>query len=203
MQAAKENLDKALEYQPKNSDIYRFYAYYYEQVKETDKAESFYKKSISLDSENGDTYHYYGTFLCRKGDYKEAEEVFLKAVKLPNYTNVSNSYRNAAICAEEAGDNEKAIYYYQYALSHSPNSTAINLSLAKLNITEKNYTEAQRNLFKFVSTSGQTAESLWQWIRLSYATGKQASLDKYSRDLLQKFPDSQQALNYLNNEFYE
>tara|TARA_R110001592_G_scaffold116201_1_gene317323 strand:- start:521 stop:1303 length:783 start_codon:yes stop_codon:yes gene_type:complete len=203
MQQAKENLDTALKYQPDSAKVYRIYAYYYQKVNENEKAENFYKKSLSLDSSNGDTYHNYGTFLCAQGEYEKAEKAFLAAVELPSYTRVARTYANAAICAEEAEDNEKAIFYYQYALSHSPNSIDINLSLAKLNITEQNYKAAASNLFTFQRDSKQTAESLWQWIRLSYATGKKASLSRYSDQLLMQFPESQQALSYLNNEHHD
>jgi len=203
MQQAKENLDTALKYQPNSGKVYRIYAYYYQQVNENEKAEKFYKKSLSLDSNNGDTYHNYGSFLCAQGEYEKAEKAFLAAVALPSYTRVAGTYVNAAICAEAVGRNEKAIFYYQYALSHSPNSTNINLSLAKLNITEHNYKAAALNLFTFQRDSKQTAESLWQWVRLSYATGKEASLSRYSDQLLTQFPDSQQTLSYLNNEHHD
>lgn len=203
MQQAKQNLEKALEYQPDSAKVHRIFAYYYQKVNEDEKANEYYKEAISLDSKNGDTYHNYGAFLCGKGDYKEAEVAFNKAVELSSYTRVARTYRNAAVCAEEAKDNKKAIFYYEYALSHSPKSTYLNLSLAKLNITEKNYKEAKSNLYTFQRSSDQTAESLWQWVRLSHATGKKASLDKYAGQLTKQFPESQQALNYLNNEHYD
>ncbi|MDA7747063.1 type IV pilus biogenesis/stability protein PilW, partial [Psychromonas sp.] len=133
MQQAKENLDKALEFEPKSAKVHRIFAYYYQKVNENEKANDYYKKSISLDSKNGDTYHNYGTFLCGEGKYKEAEEAFLKAIELTAYTRVARTYENAAVCAEESKDNQKAIFYYQYALSHSPNSNYINLELARLN----------------------------------------------------------------------
>lgn len=203
MQQAKENLDKALEYQPNDPNIYRIFAYYYQKVNEADKAENYYQKSLSLDAKNGDTYHNYGTFLCGIGDYHGAEEAFLKAVVQSNYNLVSRTYENAAICAEEDKNYKKAIFYYEYALSHSPKSNYINLSLAKLNISQADHHAAKLNLFTFERTSQPTAESLWQWVRLSYATSKEASLSKYAGLLLAQFPDSQQALNYLNNEYYD
>ena len=76
MQQAKENLDKALEYQPNNANIYRVYAYYSQRVNEDEDAEKYYKKSLSLDSKHPDTYNNFGTFLCRKERYEEAEKAF-------------------------------------------------------------------------------------------------------------------------------
>ena len=203
MQAAKENLDTALTYQPNSPKVHRIFAYYYEKVGENEKAETFYKKALSLDAESGDTYHNYATFLCGQGRYEEAEDAFLTAIKSPNYTRVARSYANAAICAEKANKLDKAIYYYGYALSHSPSNNEINLALAKLNINAKNYKDAVTNLFNFQKSSAATAESLWQWIRLSYATDKEASLSRYSEQLLQQFPNSPQALSYLNKEYYD
>lgn len=202
MQQAKENLDKALEYQPNDANIYRVFAYYYQRVNEIELAEQHYQKSLRLDPNNADTYHNYGTFLCKQERYKKAEQYFLMAVKQLRYTGVSNTYENAALCAEKAGVTEKAIYYYQYALSHNPNKSYLNLSLAKINIDQKNYQAARLNLFNYQKKSKASAGSLWQWIRLSYKTEKGASLSRYAGMLLEQFPDSQRALDYLNHEYY-
>lgn len=203
MQKAKENIEKALEYQPNDADIYRIFAYYYQRVNEDDKAEELYKKSLSIDSKNADTYNNYGTFLCGKERYEEAEKAFLMAVEQSTYTNVANTYENAGTCAEKAQALDKALYYYQYALSHNPNKAYLNVYLAKLNITLKNFKEARLNLFNYQKKHKVSPEVLWQLIRLSYATEKSASLNKYAGELLNQFPDSQQALNYLNHEYYE
>ncbi|MCP4324448.1 MAG: type IV pilus biogenesis/stability protein PilW [Psychromonas sp.] len=202
MQQAKENLDKALEYQPNDANIYRIFAYYYQRVNEDETAEKYYIKSLRIDPKNADTYNNYGTFLCKLERYNEAEEAFLSAVDQSRYTSVANTYENAAVCAEKAEAMDKALYYYQYAISHNPNKFYINLSLAKLNIDKKEYKAARLNLFNFQKRSKTTAESLWQWIRLSYATQKGASLSKYAGQLLEQFPDSQRALDYLNHEYY-
>ncbi len=203
MQQAKQNLEKALEYQPKDANVYRVFAYYYEKVNEIEKAEQLYKKSLSLDRKNSDTYNNYGAFLCKEKRYEEAEEAFLTAVKQTSYTKVADTYENAGLCAEEAKNIDKAIFYYQYAFSHNPNKLYLQLFLAKLHITQKNYKEAQLNLINYQKRNGQTAESLWQWIRLSYAAEKSASLNKYAATLLEKFPESRQALDYLNHEYYQ
>jgi type IV pilus assembly protein PilF len=203
MSKAKENIELALEYQPKNADIYRVFGYYYQQVNEYEKAEEMYKKSLSLDKSNPSTYSTYGTFLCKQERYQEADDAFLVALKKTSYTGAANTYENAGICSEKAGKIDKAIYYYQYALSHNPSKSNLRLTLAKLSITKKDYKTARLNLFNFQKKNKASAESLWQWIRLSYATGKNASLNKYAGKLLAEFPDSQQALDYLNHDYYE
>lgn len=203
MQQAKENIEKALQYQPNDAKVYRIFAYYYQRVNESEKAETFYKKSLQLDNKNPDTYNNYGTFLCRQARYQEAENAFLTAIKQSAYSSVANTYENAAMCAEKAGVLDKALYYYQYALSHNPNKSYLNLSLAKLNINNKDYKAARLNIFNYQKKNKQSAESLWQLIRLSYATDKNASLNKYAGELLEKFPESQQALDYLNHDYYQ
>lgn len=202
IQAAKENLDKALSYQPNSAQVQRIFAYYYQRVNENENAEKSYKKSLKLDPKNGDTYNNFGAFLCKLERYEEAEAAFLKAVAQINYNNAAGSYENAALCAEKAQMTEKALFYYHYAISYNPKKNYMNLSLAKLNIDLKDYQAARLNLFNYQKKSKVTAESLWQWIRLSYATEKGASLNKYAGQLLETFPDSQRALDYLNHEYY-
>jgi len=202
MQAAKENLDKALAYQPNDANVLRIFAYYYQRVNENETAEKYYKKSLHIDSKNADTYNNYGTFLCKLARYEEAEVAFLNAIKQTSYTNVGATYENAALCAEKAQHDDKALFYYQYALSHNPNKSYINLALAKLNIDKKDFQKAYVNLLNYQKKSKVTEESLWQWIRLSYATEKDASLNKFAGQLLEQFPDSQRALDYLNHEYY-
>ena len=203
MQQAKKNIEKALEYEPDDANIYRVFAYYYQRVNENSKAEDLYKKSLSFDNKNPDTYNNYGTFLCAQARYKEADAAFLTALEQTRYGNVANTYENAGICAETAEIIEKALHYYQYALYHNPNKYYLNLYLAKLHINSKDYKAARLNLFNFHTNREKSAESLWQSIRLSYASDKSASLNKYAGELLNQFPESQQALDYLNHEYYE
>lgn len=203
MQQAKENLDKALFYQPNNARTFRILAYYFQLVNEDEKAEEYYNKSISVDPKNGDTYHNYGTFLCAKGQYNHADMLFLKAVNLPTYNRVAQTYQNAAVCAEENKKYKKAIRYVEHALSHDPNNINLSLFLAKLNINVKNYTAAKLNLFTFQRNAKPSAESLWQWIRLSYATGNEEDLLKHGEQLLKLFPETPQVLYYVNKKYYD
>jgi len=203
MAQAKDSLDKALQYQPNNAQALGVLAYYYQQVNDEKHAIAYYEKSLLLDPLNADTQHNYATLLCTQGDYQQAEQAFLKAINTPNYLQTAASYQNAAYCEEAAGDLIKAIDYATLALSYAPNKINLNLFLAKLNITVKKYQAAKSNLFTFQRHSEPTAESLWQWVRLSYAEGNKASVTKYGEQLTQLFPGTPQVLNYVNKKYYD
>jgi len=199
MLKAKKNLEKALSYQPNDANIFRALAYYYQRVQEVDKALRFYMKSLAIDPNNPSTLSVYGVFLCEQGHYNKAEDSFLLAIKQPGYTGVSNTYENAGHCSERSGNINKAIGYYQNALYHNPNNIHLYLTLARLQIGNNEYEIARANLAKL--SNENSAEILWQWIRLYNATNKGAALDKYGRKLLTQFPDSNEALNYVNHDY--
>jgi len=203
MTQAKDSLDKALQYQPSNAQALGVLAYYYQQVNDEKHAIEYYEKSLLLDPLDPDTQHNYATLLCTQGHYQQAEQAFLKAINTPNYLQTAASYQNAAYCEEAAGDLIKAIDYAKLALSYDPNKINLNLFLAKLNITVKKYQAAESNLFTFQRHSAPTAESLWQWVRLSYAEGNKASVTKHGEQLTQLFPGTPQVLNYVNKKYYD
>ncbi|AGH80661.1 type IV pilus biogenesis/stability protein PilW [Psychromonas sp. CNPT3] len=201
MQLAKENLDKALKYQPEDASVNRVFAYYYQKVNESDLAEFYYKKALLLERDNADTYNNYGAFLCRDGRYDAADQAFIKAIEQSAYNAVANTYENAGMCAEKSGKISKALHYYQSALSHGPQKVYLNLALARLYINQKSYEDAYVSLLRYDKIKKASAESLWLWVRLSAAENKKASFDKYSQALVLQFPDSQQALKYLNHDY--
>ena len=117
-----------MKYQPQDASVNRIFAYYYQKVNESGNAEYYYKKALSLDQNNADTYNNYGAFLCREGRYEAAEQAFLKAIQQSTYIAVANTYENAGMCAEKSGKINKALHYYQSALSHAPKKVYLNLT---------------------------------------------------------------------------
>ncbi|KPU83464.1 twitching motility protein PilT, partial [Psychromonas sp. PRT-SC03] len=201
MKLAKENLDKALYYQPDDASVNRVFAYFYQKVNESKKAERYYKKALSLDDNDADTYNNYGAFLCKQGRYKEAEDAFIKAVDQSTYTGVANTYENAGMCAEKSGELDNALRYYQSALSHDPRKIYLNLSLAQLYINKKSYKSARSSILSYQKRRKESAQSLWLWVRLSFAENNKKSFYKYAHKLMRLYPDSQQTSKYLNHDY--
>lgn len=73
---AKFNLDRALQYDPSNPQVYIGFAYFYQQVSDFKAAEENYKKALAMDPTNADAMNNYGAFLCNRGRFEEAEREF-------------------------------------------------------------------------------------------------------------------------------
>ncbi|RJG40241.1 type IV pilus biogenesis/stability protein PilW [Motilimonas pumila] len=200
-QQAKFNLEKALEYDPRNPEIHRTLAYYYEVVNEPLQAEDAYKKALSYDRSNADTMNNYGTFLCRQEKFEEAEKQFKNAVKQKSYIRVDDTYENAGLCARKAGELEKAKEYFNSALSHNPQKPLSLVEMAAIAVEQQDYDGARAYLLKYQQLSSDTAHSLWTWISLESAQNRETAVKSFGRRLVKKFPNSKESQKYLNNEY--
>lgn len=112
---AKSKLLKAKKLAPQLAQVHCAYAVYLEKVGENTLAEESYQKAIRLNPKAGDLHHHYGNFLYKQRRYDLAEKEFLLALNDPEYMNMSDSLENAAQCALERADNEKARQYFDKA----------------------------------------------------------------------------------------
>lgn len=127
---AKYNLDRALQFAPRNASVHTALAYYYQRVDEPELAKKSYQKALDLDSKNPDTLNNYGVFLCDQKQYPEAEDAFHKAIAIPSYIQVGKSYDNLAICALEQDDFDKAATYLAQAVKHDPANADVAVNFA-------------------------------------------------------------------------
>ena len=160
IQKAHQNFDIAAQYAP---DYYRplaSIAYYYEIVGNTPQAESHYLKAIQKAPKNGELLHNYATYLCKQKKYVSADDYFIQAIKQPNYYLIANSYENAAYCALENQQKEKAIGYFQQALAYEPKKIQARLQLSELLINNKDYLNARKHLTILDENYGEGAHIL-------------------------------------------
>ncbi|MCE0556688.1 MULTISPECIES: type IV pilus biogenesis/stability protein PilW [unclassified Motilimonas] len=198
---AKFNLERALAYNSKDPEIHRALAYYYEVVNEPRQAEKAYRQALSINRNDADTMNNYGTFLCREKKYAEAEEQFLRAVKETTYVRVGDTYENAGLCARESGQLDKALEYFDSALSHSPRRPLSLLEMAGIHVTQENYDVARNYLLQYQKVASDTPQSLWTWIRLESAQNRETAVKSFGRRLVNKFPQSTESQHYLKNEY--
>ncbi|GAA5214516.1 type IV pilus biogenesis/stability protein PilW [Corallincola platygyrae] len=198
---AKFNLTKALDHSPNNIEANYTMGYYYQVVKENELAEDYYKRAISLDSSNGDVRNTYGVFLCSQNRFEEAELQFLKAVESKTYFKVADSYENAALCARSNGQPDKAVEYFDKALTHAPNRAKSLLGLSELSWENGDRKRSESLLTRYHKSYSFSARSTYLALLQAYAKGDVMAEKKYGGILTAKFPASEQAKKYVLREY--
>jgi type IV pilus assembly protein PilF len=162
-------------------------------LREDKDAEADFRKSLSLDDTDSDTHNNYGWFLCQRGREKEAIPQFMAALKNPLYVTPGRAYLNAGLCSQKAGNNKDAEDFLKRALNVDPGLTQAMYALAGLSFAEGDYYAARQYFTGFVQNSGSlTADQLWLGVRISRQTGDRSAEAKYSMQLRNLYPGSQE-----------
>ena len=195
-QQAKYNLEKAMEYAPHLEEVHLSMAYYYQKVGDIRRATSAYERAIDSRNATGDAYNNFGVFLCEQKDYKRSEKMFLTAIEQPKYTRVASSYENLGLCSEAAGENEKAIKYYEKALQYAPRRTSSILAITKIKLKLHQHRDANEWLKRYHGIAFQSPESLMLGVDIAKKMNNRALEQQYGLTLIAKFPKSSQAKQY-------
>ena len=187
---AKFNLEKAEVHLPDDPEVLASIAYFYEQVKNYEQAESYYIRAIEAGPTFGDALNNFGTFLCRQKQYERADELFNRTVNLPKYTQLANSFENAALCAWQAGKLQKAVHYFEQGLAYDPKRPVSLISIAQVQL-ELNDLEAAREYLRQLNTIVKVSDlSLYTWAMLELKSEDPTQYHKFVEQLNTEFPDS-------------
>ena len=190
---AKFNLDKALEYAPDLEEVHTAFAYYYQQVGDTRKAETAYEHAINSNNVSGDAYNNFGVFLCQQKKFARSEKMFLAAIDMPKYTRSASSYENLGICSQEANMLEKARHYFELALKYDPRRATSLLDLTRVYFQLKQFSLAKAELERYYNVAFQTPESLSLGIDIELGLNDKTAAKTLALVLKAKFPASPQA----------
>ncbi|GAA4364059.1 type IV pilus biogenesis/stability protein PilW [Kangiella marina] len=199
MERAKQNLVKAYEHNPDLPDVLYGLGYYYQSVYEFDKADSYYRRALRKAPDNPDYLNAYGAFLCEsKKEYGEGVKYFLKAIEQPDYTSVGEAYENAGFCSLNAKQFTQAEEYFEKALTLNPNLDKSLYGLASVHFQKGNPKRASDYLYRFEGRTKPTADSLLLGYKVARETGHRVSMKSYGEKLMQLFPNTRQATEYLS-----
>ena len=201
MSNAKFNLEKAKTFAPNLSNVHTAFAYYYQQVGENTLAEDAYKKALKLDSNDADALNNYGTFLCKMKRFDEAEKTLLKAINVPSYLQVAQSYENAALCALENKQYEKAKQYFDQSLSHSALRANTLVNVAGLSYAMGEYKQAQQYAQRLENIGVVSPRVLLLRALIELKLGRMSQSKKYGTTLVSMYVKSPEALMYLSKSF--
>lgn len=197
LKIAKSKLEKALEQDSRNAEANNAYAMLQVKLRQPKKAEEYYQRAISLDPDNADYSNTYGIFLCGQGRLEDAEAAFLEAARNPLYITPEYAYDNAALCALDAGQPQRAAEHAASALRSNPRFSPALLHMAQARFASKQYQLAEAYLSRFHKFSRTNPSSLWLAVQIARATGDVTGARRYGEQLLQRYPQSSEATRYL------
>ena len=194
---AKFNLDKALEFAPRDGQAHFAMAFYYQQVGEIELAQESYEDALNFSNNDPDVLNSYGAFLCQEGRYNEAKNYFLQAVNDRSYASTAQTYENLAICSKSQGINAEAIEYFTSALKHQPTRTRSLYLLTSVYIEEEQWQEAKRSLFKYERVAPVSAETLYMQFQIAQGLQDMETAMGYGEILTSLYPQHASTKRYL------
>lgn len=120
MVLAKTKLLRALKQSPHDPNVNAALAYFFEQTKDINLADEYYKNALKLSGNSGAQLHNYASFLCRISQFQKADRYFMLAINDVHYADTAKAYENAGLCSLKANNKKQAIEYFTQAINKDP-----------------------------------------------------------------------------------
>lgn len=190
---AKEKLEKSIEQNPSNITAYKTLAYLYALLGLQDEASEKYSEALELNPDDPDILNSYGAFLCTIGKLDEAQEKLKKAYSNPFYDSIYLAQSNAGSCYLKQQEYKKAEELLRKSLRTQPNLPGSLISMAEVGLKTDRYLMARAYIQRYHALKPASAGSLWIQIQAEKALGAKDHYIKYARQLINDFPDSDEA----------
>ena len=168
---ANEKLLKALDQNPQSADANHYYALLQQKLGLTQKADTYFRKALSITPKNPELLNNYGSYLCQNGQYQSASQHFMAAIKDPLYTTPEFAYTNAGICIKKSGDTTTAEQYFRKSLELKPTFASALYQMAKIKYEQGDYNRAQAFLQRYHERNPEVSDSLSLCIQINRRLG--------------------------------
>lgn len=186
---AQEKLQKAQSINNRSPDVHTLLGFLNEKLRREDKAESHYRKALSLKSDDGGANNNLGWFLCRHKRYAEADAYFERAISDPFYKTPEMAAGNAGLCALKGNMSAKAETYLRQALSLNANQPSGLIGMAELMLQQRNYLKARAFLQRYESLGLRTPQALLLGAKIEEGNQNRQAADEYRSQLQMLYPD--------------
>ena len=190
---ALEKLLRAKEAKSDYAPVYDALGLLYQKLGQKVEAERNFQQAINLNSNNSITLNNYGQFLCSQDREEEAEKYFLAAAENPLYETPEIPYANIGTCAYMHDHPDKAVEYFNKALTINPVIPAALIQMSEIEYNYGNYNSAHDYLERYLKFSKHTPKSLWLGIRVEQELGNKNKVSGYALLLRNQYPDSNEA----------
>ena len=203
LQIALEKLQKAIKYNPYSSPAHSALGMLYDRTNEVDLADKSFRKSIEYNYNNADVHNAYGSYLCNRQRYEEAEKELLLAANNPYFKTPEISFTNLGICLKKSGDLARAEEYFRKALEKNPTYPQGLYQMTQVFLEKKNFAKAEFYYDRFQGRIAESSGQLWMGYQIQQGLGNIGKASAYADALTKKFPDSRQALEYMESKIDE
>lgn len=201
--AAKNALDDAVQKDSSNALAYMMLGVTFQldgSKESLKKADSFFKKAISIDPENPQIRNNYGQYLFFIEDYKAAINEFSMAAKSVGYSGRDTAYSNLGYSYYNIGDEDNAKAAFINSLKINPRLPDSLLGVASVFYDTGNISDATsvyEDYSRLVSKQNRDAKALWLGIRIAHANEDHVEKASLVALLTNKYPKSNEYKSYL------
>ncbi|MDK2123312.1 type IV pilus biogenesis/stability protein PilW [Parachitinimonas caeni] len=202
---ALEEIQNALSVDAEYAPAFNVQGLIYSELKEDDKAEESFRKSLQLDAQDSNANHNMAWFLCnKKRKYAEAGVYFRNALKNPLYSTPEKSLYSAGICAARSGEMGEAGDWFSRALRLKPNDPQLLFASAELAYKRQQYELAKQYIGQMGKLTKASPEVMLLHIRVERRLGNKELETALSEQLRRQFPDSSEVkmLNDAQSDQY-
>lgn len=190
---AKEDLLKALKFDPKSVDARTVLATLYDRVGDRTAAEQNYRDAVELQPTAGATNNNYGLYLCKLGKFAEAQKRFDIAKADGFYRSADLVYLNSGTCVLLAkGPADKAEDDFRRAVELNPKNGQALFQLASVLYEKADYFKARAFIQRFDSLGQASPEALLLARNIELKLDNAGGARDYAKRLQEQFPDSAQ-----------
>jgi len=176
-----------------NPNAHNILALIYQSLGQTGKAESGFRRALSISPNDPYINNAYGRLKCVQGDLDKALIYFNKTIDYPLYEKKWIPTANAGICALRHNNLEVAEEYLRKSLQNNEKFPIALYNMVKLSVLQENYLMARAFLQRYLEVGRHDSKTLWWGILTEQHQGDRDTLESYKLQLRARFPDSDEA----------
>lgn len=196
---ARDRLERAIDFNPKNSRAISMLALTHVQLGNTRLAIEAFDRAVKVAPDNHDVRNAFAVFLCGQEDYDEAQKQFDRAIDIRANENPEIMMTNAGVCMANKPDLELAETYFRDAIDVRPNYGEALLQLAALKHRTSEDLLARAFMQRYLVSNVATPAVLMLAIQIESQLGDERAATNYMNQLLRDFPDSPEARQTLTS----
>ena len=170
--------------------IFDIYGLVYTMLGEPQKAESSFRRALSIAPNDPDIRANWGAFLCATGRERESIPEFEAAVRDPLYKTPEVAFINAGKCTLALGDSKKADEYFRRALTAAPSNAIASYQLALLAYKETRIQDARFWLRPAVQAVAPRPDALLLGVCIERKLGDRQAELSFALQLKNRYPDA-------------